>query len=122
MPKEMANMSERVQYTVHFVGLTDADAGRATESLRRALQEVDPTIQARQVRTNAEALDFGTALAVFLTAPAAVELARGISNWLTRTPSSKVTVIGPDGTTIVENIGARDAARLAETLPKHGRR
>ena len=68
-------------------------------------------------------MDFGTALEIVWAAPAIVELAKGIASWLGRTHSSKLTVIGPDGTTIVENINARDAAGLAEKLQaRHGER
>ena len=68
-------------------------------------------------------MDFGTVLEVVLAAPAMVEFAKGIASWLGRTHSSKLTVIGPDGTTIVENINAHDAAGLAEKLQaRHGER
>jgi hypothetical protein len=117
------SMDQPIRYTIKFEDLEAADAGKAADSLRRSLQEVDPTMQAKRVRTETEAMDFGTALEVILAAPALIELAKGISNWLSRTHSSKVTVIGPDGQTIVENIGASDAAELAEKLQvKHGER
>jgi hypothetical protein len=80
------------------------------------LQDFDPEIKARRVRTDVDAMDFGTVLEIFLAAPAIVELAQGIADWLARSPSSKLTIIGPDGTTIVENISARDASGLAEKL------
>jgi hypothetical protein len=116
-------MDQPIRYVVRFDGLEAADAGRAADGLRRSLQEVDPTIQAARVRTDPAAMDFGTALEIVLAAPAIIELAKGISNWLARSHSSKVTVIGPDGTVIVENIGAREAAGLAEKLrARHGNR
>ena len=115
-------MDQPLRYTIRFDGLAVADAGRAAENLRSSLQDVDPTIQATRVRTDAETMDFGSTLAVVLAAPAVVQLAKGIANWLTRSPTSKVTVIGPDGTTIVENISARDAAGLAEKLAGYGKR
>jgi hypothetical protein len=115
-------MDEPTRYTIRFDGLEAADAGRAAESLRRSLQEVDPAIQAKRVRADEEAMDFGASLLVILTTPGIVALAKGISNWLARTHSSRLTVIGPDGTTIVENISAREASSLAEKLQaRHGR-
>jgi hypothetical protein len=115
-------MEQPIRYTVRFDGLEAADAGRAAESLRRTLQEVDPTIQAKRVRSDQDAMDIGTTLEIVLAAPAIVELAQGISDWLRRTHSSKVTLIGQDGTTIVENISAREAAGLAAILQaKHDR-
>jgi hypothetical protein len=115
-------MDELIRYTIRFDGLEAGDAGRAADSLRRTLQEVDPMIQAERSRTDPEAMDFGAALAVVLATPAIVELAKGIANWLARTHSSRVTVIGSDGTTIVENISAREAGDLAEKLQaKHGK-
>jgi hypothetical protein len=117
------SMDQPIRYTVQFEGLDAADAARAAESLRRFLQEVDPTIQAKRVRTERETMDLGSVLEVILAARAITELTKGISNWLSRTHSSKVTVIGPDGKTIVENIGASEAAELAEKLQvRHGGR
>ena len=114
-------MSQPIRYTIRFDDLDAADAGRAAESLRRSLQDVDPTIQANRARTDPEALDFGTVLEVVLATPAIIELAKGIANWLSRTHSSKLTVVRPDGITVVENISACDAADLAEKLQaKHG--
>lgn len=109
-------MGEPLRYTVRFEGLEGADAGRAAESLRRSLQEVDPTIQSKRVRTDSEAMDLGGALEIVLAAPAILELAKGITAWLQRTHTSKVTITGPDGSTVVENISARDAADLARKL------
>jgi hypothetical protein len=116
-------MEQSSRYTIRFDKMEPADAGRATESLRRSLQEVDPTIQAKPIRADDEAMDFGASLAVILATPAIVALAKGISNWLARTHTSKLTVIGPDGKIIVENIGARDATDLANKLiAAHGNR
>ena len=55
------------------------------------------------------------ALEIVLAAPA-IPLAKGVADWLARSRSSKLTIIGPDGATIVENISSRDAAGLAEKL------
>lgn len=109
-------MGQPVRYTIRFEGLDAVGAGRAAESLRRSLQEEKPEIIATRVRTDADLMDFGTALSVVLTAPAIIELAKGLSNWLARTHSSRVTVTGPDGVTIVENISSREAVSLAEKL------
>jgi hypothetical protein len=59
-------MDQPIRYTICFDGLEAADAGRAAESLRRSLQEVDPRIKADRVRTDADSMDFGPALAVVL--------------------------------------------------------
>jgi hypothetical protein len=116
-------MSQSVRYTIRFDNLDASDSGRAAEGLRRSLQDADPTIQARRVRTDPETLDFGTVLEVTLATPAFIELAKGVANWLSRAHSSKLTIVGPDGSTVVENIGASEAADLAEKLQaKHGNR
>lgn len=111
-----AEVEPVLKYTIRFDMLETADAGRAAESLRRALHESDQGIEARRVRIDPDAMDFGAALEIMLAAPAVVELARGIANWLARSHTSKLTIIAHDGTTIVENIGARDAVGLAEKL------
>jgi hypothetical protein len=116
-------MEQTSRYTIRFNEMEPADAGRAADSLQRSIQEADPTIQAKRTRVDDEAMDFGASLAVILATPAIVALAKGISNWLARTHTSRLTVIGPDGKTIVENIGAREAVYLAEKLiAAHGKR
>jgi hypothetical protein len=109
-------MTESIVYNITFGHLGAADAGRAADSLRRTLQEIDPAITANVSRTDKEAMDFGASLTILLTAPSIVALAKGISDWLARTHDSKVTVKGLDGEVIVENVSARDAISLAEKL------
>jgi hypothetical protein len=109
-------MDQLVRYTIRFPDMEIADAGRAAESLRRTLQDVSPGLAATRVRTDANLMDFGAALELALAAPAIVEVAKGIASWLARAHSSKLTIAGPDGSTIVEGITSRDAASLAEKL------
>ena len=109
-------MKQSVRYTIRFDGIEAADAGLAAESLRQSLQMIGAEIKVRRVRTDADTMDFGTALEIVLGAPAILELAKGIAAWLARSHSSKITIIGPNGTTIVENLRARDASGLAERL------
>jgi hypothetical protein len=112
-------MNQPIRYTIRFDDLDAVAAGRAAESLGRSLQEFDQILEVKRVRTDPEALDFGSALEIALTAPAVIELAKGISNWLRRAHSSKLTVVGPDGIIIAENISARETADLAEKLARH---
>ena len=109
-------MNELLRYTIRFEGLEVRDAGEAAESLRRTLIDEAPSVEARRVRADHDAMDFGAGLVVVLTAPAVVELAKGIAAWLVRTHSSKVTIMRSDGKVVVENIDARDAVNLAEKL------
>jgi hypothetical protein len=116
-------MDDLVTYTIRFDGMPPSDAGRAAESLLRSLRENNPALVGKRVRSDPEAMDFGAVLAVSLAAPAVVELAKGIANWLARTHSSKVTIITSDGIAIAENIGAGEAATLMQRLgEKRGRR
>jgi hypothetical protein len=105
-----------LRFAIRFDGLEGADAGQAADSLRRTLQEVDPTIRCKRLRSDADAMDFGAILQVVLAGHATVELARGLTNWLSHTHSSKLTVIDADGKIIVENISAKQAFDLAEKL------
>jgi hypothetical protein len=105
-----------LRYTIHFEGLEARDAGVAAESLRRTLIDEAPGIEVRRGRSDQDAMDFGSTLVVILAAPAVVQVAKGIAAWLGRTHSSKVTITRSDGKVVVENIGAREAASLAERL------
>lgn len=107
---------ETIRYIIRFDGVAAADAGRAAESLRRSLQDLDPEINAKRVRSNSDTMDFGSTLEIILAAPAIVVLAKGLANWLERTHSSRLTVVDAAGSIIVENISARDAVGLAEKL------
>jgi hypothetical protein len=108
-----------VDYLIRFDGLESADAAAQR---RRTLQDIDPTIQAKREQTDEDRMDFGASLAVILATPAIITRARGISKWLARTPTSKLTVIGPYGKTILD-ISARQAAGLAKKLrARHGER
>ena len=105
-----------IRFIIRFDGLEAVSAGQAAASLRRTLQDETSGIEARLFRTDEEAMDLGAALQVALAAPAILELAKGISAWLARMQSSKVTITRPDGTIVVENVGARQAVNLAERL------
>jgi hypothetical protein len=109
-------MGNPVTYMIRFEGMPPSDAGLAAENLLRSLRYSNPTFVGKRVRTDPEAMDFGSVLAVALAAPAVVELAKGIANWLARTHSSRVTIVGPDGVAIAENIGAGEAAALVQRL------
>jgi hypothetical protein len=109
-------MDDLVRYTIRFDALEVAEAGQAAESLRDHLREFIPELEARRIRTDASAMDFGSALEIALAAPAVVELAKGIANWLAQSRTSTVTITGPDNTLVAERISSRDAFRLAEKL------
>jgi hypothetical protein len=108
------------RYLIRFDGLAAAEAGTAAGELRRTLQDLLPGIDASLVRTDPAAMDFGTVLEVVVGTRAVAELAKGVANWLARSPASKVTIIGPNGKTIVEGITARQAVGLAEKLHAAG--
>jgi hypothetical protein len=114
-----AIVDQPTHYLIRFDGLESADAAAQR---RRTLQDIDPTIQAKREQTDEDRMNFGASLAVILATPAIITRARGISKWLARTPTSKLTVIDPYGKTILD-ISARQAAGLAKKLrARHGER
>jgi hypothetical protein len=112
----MNAMDDPIRYKIRFDALELAEASQAAESLRDHLCEVIPDIAARRIRTDASAMDFGSALEIALAAPVVLELAKGIAAWLARSPTSSVTITGADGVVLVEKISSRDAFRLAKKL------
>lgn len=109
-------MSTTTEYTISFFCESIADANQLAEELTDSLRDAAPSAVTKRIRTDLESMDMGAALAVFLTAPVAVELAKGISNWLARFRTSKITITRPDGSIVVENIGASDAMKIARIL------
>ena len=109
-------MDEYLQFIISFQNHQAAEASQSAESLRSAILEEAADIAVRRVRTDPEAMDMGTALSVGLAAPALAGLVKGIAAWLARAHGRRITISRPDGTLVVGDIGARQAADLAETL------
>ena len=73
------------EHLISFNGLSSAEANIAASSLREALMDLGLSgVSVRVERQSTTSMDSGTALALVLGAPAAVAVARGIANWLTR--------------------------------------
>lgn len=105
-------MSNLVEYIISFPSASVAESGENAEDLRGFLREIAPEIEARRIRTDSETMDMGASLAVVLAAPAAIQLAKGIGDWLRKTNTSKVTIKTADGSIVIDNISSKNAAAL----------
>jgi hypothetical protein len=101
---------------------TLADANRNTTDLEQLLKRLMPAAAVTRVRSSDQTQDAGTVLVAVLAAPAAValakgpalELARGVADWLRK---RRVTVtLSASGQARVENVPAEDAERIILSL------
>jgi Effector Associated Constant Component 1 len=93
-------------------------AGSQAAELQDYIRDIDADLHVERVRTDSAAQDFGASLAVVLAAPGAIALARGISRWLERRNTSKVTLKSRDRSLTVENVSSRSAAELAQEIAR----
>jgi hypothetical protein len=110
---------EQLTYLLKFEDLTPAEASDYADELRNSLLNVGEDIQVQTTRDNQHAQDFGTTLVLVFGTPVAVKVVDGLSNWLQKRRSAKITITTPDGTIILENITSENAMKLAERMLPH---
>jgi hypothetical protein len=104
------------RFEIGFDSASAVEAGKYADELRRYILDAAPEVEIERIRTDPEAQDFGTSLAVILASPAIIAVAQGIRMWLARRSSSKVKLKVGNRVLEVDNIRARDAATLAHEL------
>ncbi|WP_156955540.1 hypothetical protein [Polaromonas glacialis] len=101
-----------------------AEANRLTSDLESFLRSHIVGVTLKRAKVDSTSMDAGTVLIAMLAAPAVVELARGpamelakgISDWLRK---RKATIsIGADGSVAAENVQPEDVERIITNIFK----
>ena len=107
------------KFIISFEGLSSANANASAEELREYLLDRCPDAAIERQRSDPNAQDFGSVLAIIVGTPAAFAIAKGIADWLRKRPTARLTIKKElDGTTevIAEGVTSEDAAKIASAL------
>lgn len=109
---------QELKYVIKFEGESLASANLYADELRDAVLEAasnkDVDINAQVQREDPSTMDFGGTLVLVLGTPAAIAVAKGISDWLKRRNTASITIETEDGKLVAKNISSKDATSLAE--------
>lgn len=106
--------NEQQSFKIRFPDLTASEAGKRAEDLRQDLLGVSPDARATIEQEDPSNQDFGATLVLILGAPAAVAIAKGIADYLSRVRGT--ITIEADGKIIAENISGADVAKIEQAL------
>lgn len=103
-------------YEIRFDHLSVADASIKAQGLRQAVLEASGEAQAKIVKDDPSTMDFGATLILVLGAPAAVAVAKGISDYLRRVGGTvSITAAGGVET---KGIAGADVAAIVKALSR----
>jgi hypothetical protein len=102
-------------FILEFEGVPKADANRYAMELQDLLRSATKEATVKPAQAAANTQDFGATLIIgILGTPAAIVLAKKIGDYLLRRTSATVTIRTESGEMVVQNLGSKDAAELAE--------
>lgn len=108
---------ERVEIVIGFSELTDAQANVCAGELSRWLREEVDGVSIARARTSAATQDLGTVLTVIVSSAAAVQIARGVREWLRR--EAKDTLLDWSSAGLVaKGLTSADMAKVIEHLAR----
>jgi hypothetical protein len=113
-------MSDNQTLIIRFENETAASASQKAYELREKLLDISPDVSAEITKDDQSTQDFGATLVLVLGTPVLVIVAKGISDYLTRTGGS-ITIEEREGkiTKIkAENVKSNDVARIIEAFSK----
>jgi hypothetical protein len=102
---------------ISFPEVSPAQANQYAAELQDALRQASIDVSVERIRSDPEALDFGTTLAVILGTPAAIALATAVKRWLARR-GTKLIVKTTTGEILAENLDSKDAAEIAAAFTR----
>lgn len=107
-------------FTIQFEGVSEADASRLAGELQTVLQNNEiPELTVKPGQKDKNSQVIGETLIVGILGTSAVkELVRVLGDWLPKR-NSKITVTGPKGTVVAENIRSKDAVILVEKMTRY---
>jgi hypothetical protein len=102
---------------IDFLDVSTAEASRRAGEmeaiLNNSLRDAGEPATAERIRANPEAQELGTLIGIILGAKATIEIAKGITKWLSRSNQAKVRLISQSGEeVIISNMESRDLAML----------
>jgi len=101
-------------FEIAFEGADRAEASRLANVLEAELREVSELSIARK-KDRSDSQDFGSTLVLVFGTPAAIVLAKAISNFLQRNTGARIRITKA-GDVFANNLDSRDAARIAEVF------
>lgn len=107
----------RQELRVRIDAGTAASSGGHAQALQEQLSRDLRDIQVTTTRTQDEATDFGTTLVLVLGTPVAIELARALHAYMTRT-GIDVIIEEPDRTVRLKGLKSEDMAAAIEAAQK----
>ncbi len=107
-------MSDVCAFVIRFEDASPAQAGACAAALRERLLDAAPGVRAERLRTDAQAMDLGSALRVDVPAEALAPVSRSLGDYLAREQPGLV-VIEQGGRVIYRGDGA-DATLIARAL------
>ncbi len=108
----------RRSYTIKFVDVSGADAGRYAQELRNDLLDASPDVHVSIERDNPLAQDFGATLVLLVGTPAALAIANAIGNYISRHREVSLEFSDGDRSLKVSNLDPTTALRLTELMTK----
>jgi hypothetical protein len=105
------------EFVVRFEGLNAAEAGEKAALLVEALRGAAPSVRADIVRTDREAMDMGATVALLLSAPAIVAVAKGIASFIARERPGTLRIERKDGKVLFSG-DSSDAAKIAAAFAR----
>jgi hypothetical protein len=108
-------------FVIEFPGVSSPEASRCAAELEQLLKDeladTRSPASVERLRIEPEAQDLGTVLAIILGAKATIELAKGISKWLSRHNQGKLRLRTRDGREVaIDNIESKDIPATLKAL------
>ena len=107
---------EKQTFTITFPDTSVADANRYAQELLEVFREMDADVNVEQKRTSENTQDMGATLVLLFGTPAIIAVAQGIKAWLAQRQTAKITIVGPQGKVMAENVTSNDAIKIAQTF------
>ena len=110
---------ENEKYIIRFEGISVMEANKYAAELREIILDSHPDVEVEHRRDDPRTQDFGATLVLVLGTGAAIQVANGIKNWLTKRSSSTISIEKNEKgeiKVVATNVSNRTVDKLAEWL------